>query len=198
MNARDLELKPPENLAVFYAPKHLQSQFRLILAFDNRLADVVLKSREPMIAQLKLAWWNDVISKPRDSRPTGEPILLTLAEPINSVCEGPMLLLIEAWEALAAEADWTEAFLENFAGLRSAAIFGQYAAWVESADKLSAIGKMWALADLSERTGKQWVKPQPADILQRRNSTLRPLTILALSNSGISGPRLIWYALTGR
>lgn len=197
MNARDLELKPPENLAVFYAPKRLQSQFRLILAFDNRLAHVVLKSREPMIAQLKLAWWNDVIGRPRESRPSGEIMLSALGEPVNSVCEAPMLLLIEAWEVLAATADWTDACLANFAALRSAAIFGQYAEWVEAADDANAIGKIWALADLSERTGKQWTIPQRVSVSMPRGSALRPLTILALSHSSVSGPRLIWHALTG-
>jgi 15-cis-phytoene synthase len=198
MNARDLELRPPENLAVFYAPKRLQSQFRLILAFDNRLADVVLKSREPMIAQLKLAWWNDVINRPRESRATGERILSALADPVNQGCEVPMSTLIEAWEMLAAEADWTDACLANFAALRSAAIFGQYAKWVQATDEVNDIGKKWALADLSERTGRQWTNPSTTSDSMPSDAVLRPLTILALSNSGISGPRLIWHALTGR
>lgn len=199
VNQQFLPLTPPENLSVFYASAAFQSAFRLLLTFDNRLADTVINAKEPMIAQMKLAWWNDVISKSPDTRPKGEPMVQLL----NSINVGDMgvamLQLVDSWGVLAASDDWTGQTLERFAELRSLAVFGSYAGWIGATELVSNHGKAWAIEDLSSRA---FIKPAQDDeaamTVWRSDKKMRPLSILALSVKKPNGFRLIWHALTGR
>ena len=65
------ELLPPVRLAIAYAPLTVRSAFSLLLRFDARFASVVAKASEPMIAQMKLAWWRDSLLRGPETRPKG-------------------------------------------------------------------------------------------------------------------------------
>ena len=149
----DLELSPPQRLAVAYARADLRPALALLLAFDARLADIAGRASEPMIAQMKLAWWYDVISRDSASRPNGEPILQALGDLSVPRVEDAMQQLLDAWGILLAADDWTVDVLASFAKMRSAAVFGTYATWVECADDIGEIGEGWAIADLRLRFG---------------------------------------------
>ena len=198
MDAGQTYLRPPENLASFYTPTHLRLPLQLLLAFDNRLAEVILLAREPMIAQIKLAWWSDAIAKPLALRPRGEPMIAQLADPATSVCAAPMAGLVDAWSTLAAADDWTNEVLVKYAEERAQALFVQYAEWAGASEEVLLPGMQWAVDDLAIRTGRTLSADFSVGILRPRNRSLRPLSILALSVRDVSGPRLLWHALTGR
>lgn len=182
---------PPQRLAVAYAPVEERAAFSLLLAFDLRMAQLVANASEPLIGQLKLAWWRDAIAMEPDKRPKGEPLLgqLALGERDASAA---MLRLVDAWEGLLVGDGGPDA-LEDFGKARGAAIFATYAAWVRSDADVGLLGAAWAVADLTG-TAPQVVN----DLTAFRHAKLRPLTILAMSVRAISGPRLLWHALTGR
>lgn len=182
-------LSPPQRLAVAYASKRARAAFSLLLAFDARLSHLVSDAHEPLIGQLKLAWWRDAIATEPDKRPKGEPLLRQLAALDKPDVGLAMSRLIDSWEKLLVGEDGTAA-LTAFAKERGAAIFVSYAGWVGSDVDVGLLGEAWAVADL---TG-EIVQDSP----NVRDRKLRPLTILALSVRNVSGPRLLWHALTGR
>ena len=200
-----LNLTPVQNLALTYANSDVKAPFALLLAFDSRLADVVLTSSEPMIAQLKLAWWRDALSAARDNRPKGEPMLALLSKiedagKVEGVASD-MLSLVDAWEILSVQED---AQLEHFAGHRGDAMFAPFARWngVAGTQDIEKAGRRWSLADMMARTGRSDISVSLQPV--RLSRTLRPLTILERGAVGelrsgrqSAGLSLLWHALTG-
>jgi 15-cis-phytoene synthase len=218
MNLPEITFLPPQRLALAYAKQDLRRGFGLLLALDDRLELIFRKAGEPLIAQMRLAWWNDVISKPLHERPVGEPLLAILAtveedNPTLNIATA-MLKLVEAWDLLLAHSLWSPEALHEYAAARSSAIFGWYTVSVGSSENDNALlhqmGIDWALYDLLGRCrnedefhiikAAQVVAPQYRRVPRR----LRSLSIIAHSASHLagssrwSGARLIWHALTGR
>ena len=135
----------PQRLALAYAPSAVRPLTLALLALDARLAGVVTSGGEPVLAQLKLAWWRDRLGEDAARWPLGEPLLAALRELDDDW--GALLPLVDGWEMLLAEepgrAQW-----EEFAAGR-AAMWGQVAAR-SGADGQAAArqGGGWALADL--------------------------------------------------
>ena len=50
-------LAPMHRLALAYAPAEARPAWAGLLALDARLAGVVRAAREPVLGQLRLAWW---------------------------------------------------------------------------------------------------------------------------------------------
>jgi len=96
VSAADL-LDPLERLAVAYAPATMRPAWTGFLALDRRLADAARAGRDPIMIQLRLAWWRDRFDAPAENWPAGEPLLATLR------CwegERPALRgLVDGWEA---------------------------------------------------------------------------------------------------
>jgi Squalene/phytoene synthase len=91
-------LTPPELLSVAYAPAELREGWRWLLAFDRRLGSIVRDVREPLIAQMKLAWWRDLLGKEARHRPKGEPMVAAL-NALNSIAvERAAGTMVDAWE----------------------------------------------------------------------------------------------------
>jgi phytoene synthase len=138
--------------------------------------------REPLAAQLRLAWWRDVLAQPASGWPRGEPVLDALRRWRDPSGLGA---LPAAWEALLAER-LTPREIAEFVDGRGRA-FACLAAelGVESVDDAVAAARIWALADLaaniSDGAERELVVeygrrlgPPP-----RLSASLRPLAILA-------------------
>lgn len=65
-------------LALSYAPARSRPLWLGLLALDARFAAIVREAREPMLAQIKLAWWREELAKPVEQRRRGEPLLALL------------------------------------------------------------------------------------------------------------------------
>jgi phytoene synthase len=198
MTDPNLDIAPPTRLAITYAPAHIQPAFTLMLQFDMRFADILRKAREPMIAQIKMAWWRDAFAKAPHLRPTGEPLLQALNETEGYIPLSALEALASAWETLLVCDEWTDGLTAKHAQLRSEAIYQTYAHWVGSAQDMRPIGQLWAIETLRQffpsRVPDYIVAPQ-FDLPKAR--LLRPLSILTMSVRAASGPRLVWHALTG-
>ena len=64
-----------QRLALSYAPASASLPTLALLALDVRLAGIVRAASEPMLAQLRLAWWRELLAAHLSARPTGEPLL---------------------------------------------------------------------------------------------------------------------------
>ena len=90
-------LSPPDRLAIAYAPRALRPAWSGLLAFDRRLADAARAGREPIMIQLRLAWWRDRLAEPAMAWPRGEPLLgLLIAWDAERAALGA---LVDGWEA---------------------------------------------------------------------------------------------------
>ncbi len=198
MNDTASQLPPPANLAVAYTPVAFRPAFTLLLQLDMRFADIVRKAREPMIAQIKLAWWRDAFAAEPALRPKGEPLLQSLGECGESIKLSALQDLVSAWELMLGEDEWTAQDVAKHAALRGPAIFGSYAGWMGEGCDVSALSQQWAIDALHLEFPLKFVafsnQPLPALIKGRK---LRPLSILAMSVRNVSGLRLIGHALTG-
>lgn len=193
MKNPDTPLLPPMLLAIAYAPASVRARLAWLLALDQRLADVLNRASEPMIAQLRLSWWRDAMSSAPDKRPKGEPLLARLSdiEPDDAIIAAGRML-IDAYEILAIDADALEQDAARVQ--RITAICKAYSEWVGDAETGRA---------QFTRIAGWWAKPDgpPPKSMPRR---FRPLSILALAEqlattqSRGSPLRLNWHALTGR
>jgi 15-cis-phytoene synthase len=210
------ELSPPKRLALAYAKGQNRAALTLLLLHDVKLGQIIKNGKEPLIGQMRLQWWRDVITKPAAQRPSGEPLLAALEQLEQGGCGGEltsaMLKNIDAWDMLLANADWTDPVLTAHAEARGDAIFRAYARLAQVAEQnypaLQQAGQNWARADL---TGYCQTQQQYDAVMERRSGEngvdslpkiLRPLSVLSFAarqdNISVrSGMRLILHALTG-
>ncbi len=211
------ELTPPKRLALAYAKGQHRAALTLLLLHDVKLGQIIKNGKEPLIGQMRLQWWRDVIAKPAVQRPSGEPLLAALEQLERAGYAGEltsaMVQNIHAWDMLLANADWTQPILAAHAEARGDAIFMAYAHIAQVADRhypaLRQTGRNWALADLA---GHCQTQQQYDAVLSgltgvkgayRLPRSLRPLSVLSFSAQQHkitigSGMRLILHALTGR
>ncbi len=198
MNLDDDELTPPERLALAYAQRAMKDSLALLLRLDSRFATIVGSASEPLFGQLKLAWWRDAMLAAPADRPKGEPLLAKLSELDDLTLVEAAVTLINAWETLVVDQDWMAIIVRTFADARGTAVFGSYAKLAGETDFPAEVGQEWAANDLRVRfNGRVGQSPGSYVALPTRR-VVRPLTILTMSVRQISGPRLIWHALTGR
>jgi phytoene synthase len=198
MNGIPSQLPPPANLAVAYTPVVFRPAFTLLLQLDMRFADIVRKAREPMIAQIKLAWWRDAFAAESALRPKGEPLLQALGDYGDVISPSALEDLVSAWELLLGEGEWAARDVETHAALRGDAIFGSYAAWLGEGCDVRSVSHRWALDALRLEFPSKLSVPNnhPLPALPKGRK-LRPLSILAMSVRKVTGFRLIGHALTG-
>ncbi len=173
MDGGILESLPPlARLALSYAPASARSDWLTALALDTRLAGIIRHSREPVLAQLKLAWWRDRLEQIPAVRPQGEPLLARLADWRDG--GKSMIILVNGWESLLAESPFTAQPIAAFADGRGA-LAGELAERT-GCDRAAAEARArrWALADLSLHIA------EPEGRLIARN--------MALNQGSASGP----------
>jgi len=175
-------LPPAQRLALAYAPARARAATLAIFALDARLAAILRGRREPIAAQLRLAWWRDVLAQPSARWPRGEPALDALRgwrEP------AALAGLPAAWEALLVD-NLDPAAIAEFVdgrGQAFAALAGELG--VERVADAAAAGQVWALADLaanmSDGAERQLVIDYGRSLAPppRLSASLRPLAVLA-------------------
>lgn len=203
------ELPPEQRLALTYAPRSAQPAFAALMALDTRLARIIRASREPMLAQLRLAWWREQLAS-TELPPASEPLLQMLAPWGRHRAE--LVALVDGWEALLGDAPLEPHRLNAFASGRgeAASVLARYlGAGNETATEADRAARNWTVVDLAlhlshpleVQTAREmiataeWGRPR----LPRR---LRPFAILhALAarsrgqDSLLHGPRSLLAAL---
>ncbi|KMS58445.1 MULTISPECIES: hypothetical protein [Sphingobium] len=128
------------------------SRHRALWAFDARLAKVARTTSEPMIGQMRLAWWNDVIEDSTGIKGQGEPVVDAMRA--TGACGAPGLVgVIDGWEILLVEPDIDMKGLRDYALGRGGGLFRALADAADAPDWLAAAGQVWALWDLAGHVG---------------------------------------------
>ena len=175
------DLPEVSQLAVAYAPPAAKPQTAAMLALDERLATILRKKREPMLAQLRLAWWRDRLNEPSTQWPVGDAVLDSLRHWREPAALAPM---VDGWEVLVAD-QIDRSALNNFAAGRAAGFAALAAELRQPGEPARRAGRIWALADLIANLSD----PQERALalaLARDNGrpptlsrSLRPLAVLA-------------------
>lgn len=162
-------LPPLWRLAVAYAPAATRDQWLTLLALDMRLSQIVRSAREPMLAQMKLAWWRDRLAQRAADWPKGEPLLAALACWQDG--HGALSGLVDGWEALLGDEPQPEALM----AARAAACVAL------GGERARGMARGWALGDVANLLGSEAVADRIGAQDWRRQRLLRgmrPLVIL--------------------
>jgi len=174
------ELTPEKRIALAYSSGAARAATLAVLALDTRLASILRRRGEALLAQVRLAWWRDMLAGPVADWPRGDEVLDLLRE-----WQDPAGLaeLVDGWEALLCE-DLDAPAIDTFALGRGRAfglLAGELGGEQEPAE---TCGRYWALADLAANLGdaaeKAAVLAQAGNLKQpgRLPRMLRPLAVL--------------------
>lgn len=174
-----LELGEIERLAAAAAPARLRPAYRAVFALDGALRRIALSAREPLPAQLGLAWWRDACGDIRSNR-SRHPVLLALDQDWHGDA-GHLISLVDAWEEVAVSQDARDTAAEALASCRARA-FAAIAQEGESAALGAA--RVWTLVTLAEHAPdaqqREAMRATARGIAaQRLPRSLRPLAVLA-------------------
>lgn len=140
-------LSPEVELAIAHTPAKLRPALSIIFEFDARLARIVAATSEPMLGQMRLAWWRDMLGQDVADRPTGDVVLDGIGQHWRGR-EAALVKLVDGWEHLLAPPplgeDDARAFAEGRRGALSAVFEGDTEAVGRAASR-------WALADLAAK-----------------------------------------------
>lgn len=205
------------DLALSYAPNGARAALEALFALDTALGNVLRTTREPLVGQMRLAWWREVLEGLDASGAPAEPVLQSLAAAVLplGITGRALSGMVDAWEPLLGDIDIGS--IDDHARLRGRALFAMAGPAVGAApdDPVGDAGEGWALADLAANLSD----PALASQARERAATLlaharrprwsrngRALGALALiADRRLSGPipptfvlRLARFRLTGR
>lgn len=151
MNLEDESLSGELELALAYTPTQLRDRFRAALALDQRLGRIAAATSEPMLGQMRLAWWRDMMETEIASRPKGDAVLDAIGSEWSGA-ETPLVKMVDGWELVIASEKLGKAELEAIAAGRSApmiAALGEECGVAQKNVELAA--RTYAFADLASR-----------------------------------------------
>lgn len=171
-----------QRLALSYASRQSRDAVLALMALDQRLAGILRQGGEPILAQMKLAWWRERLAERPENWPEGEPLLEVLRSWPGDV--SALSSLVNGWEVLLAE-QLGDAEIAGFAE-------GRAGGWTALAGALGAdgvanvrlAGERWALVDLAHNLGQEAERDQVlASLAPMSGKTalarnLRPLAVL--------------------
>lgn len=212
--------EPERRLVLAYAPGAPAGQaLSALWALDDKLAETVRTTSEPMLGQIRLQWWHDALVKLDGAPPPAEPVLEAVARDVlrDGVTGAAVGEISQAWQALLQE-ELDAVTLKAFAqrGVRLFEIAGTLAG-ASPADPLALAGEGWALADLAgglsdprEAAGARMIAEQAlAEAAARRWSrngralgAMAHLARMDLAGVPFGSPRrtgrVLWHRLTGK
>lgn len=195
-------MHPEQELALAYAQPLDRALMGSILAFDRGLGRAVAAASEPIVGQLRLAWWRDALGAESAERPRGNPQFDDLVAHFGDRLPA-LVTLVDGWEAVLLADGAQKDAVESLA-------LGRAHAWQVAADavdcgaKSSAVSdaaQCWALADIIAGLANAGDRPELLTLARNHSERsaqlprrLRPLAVLAaLSRRAIArggGPLL--------
>ncbi|MEL7453772.1 MAG: hypothetical protein AAGJ50_10425 [Pseudomonadota bacterium] len=139
-------------LALAHTPIGQRARLRTLFALDQRLARIIGKATEPMLAQMRLSWWREMLAQDVSQRPQGDVVLDAIG--MHWVGdEGALSALVDGWEHLLADPPLPRDEAEGFASGRAAALcaFAGIGPDTKSYARVNFAGQIWAISDLAAK-----------------------------------------------
>ena len=141
----------PIDLIVALAGRN-RASLAALFALDARLAQTIASTREPIVGQMRLAWWREALVA-LDSTPTpAEPVLMAIASHVlpRGVPGKELGEMTTGWEAILGGEGGDAQARATHAEERGARLFAAAARILGGTGAgLAAAGRGWALADLA-------------------------------------------------
>ncbi|MEL7319626.1 MAG: squalene/phytoene synthase family protein, partial [Pseudomonadota bacterium] len=151
------KLTDEARLALAYTGPILRDALRIFFEFDGRLARIVSATNEPMLGQMRLAWWRDTLGTPVNERPEGDMVLDALGAHWAGQ-EAALVALVDGWEWMLSEPPLSREAAEGFAKGRAHAL-GALANFLSDdanvQPHLQNAGMIWALADAASHIAEE-------------------------------------------
>ena len=205
------------HLAFSYAPDRSRAALEALFALDTALGNILRTTSEPLVGQMRLAWWREALQSLDTSGAPAEPVLQSLtalALPLG-ITGAALSAMVDGWEPLLGDSGLGS--IEDHARLRGRALFAMAGVALDAAegDPVGEAGEGWALADLAANLSDPALASQAREraaamLSHARRSRWsrngRALGALALiADRQLSGPvppsfvlRLARFRLTGR
>lgn len=148
MSANDPDtLSAEAELALAWSPAKVRAPLTMALRLDRRLARIVARTTEPMLGQMRLAWWREALAKPVSERPQGDAVLDGLGATWRGR-EAALAAMIDAWEVLVTADALGAQEIEAFGSGRGAFFnaLGEDHGGAQSA-RIASAAFRWAIAD---------------------------------------------------
>jgi phytoene synthase len=186
-----VSLSPDKNLAFAYLPARQRAAVAALFEIDGAMGDVVRTTSEPMVGQIRLAWWRERLEELDSAKQApAEPRLQAVQrELIPRGVNGHDLAGLErGWVRLFDEFPWDVGTAEAiwFRGRLLFALGAQLLARTD--DSIEGAGGLWALVDAarhcSDDASRQRLIAQARTFSKglggaRFPAALRPLSMLA-------------------
>jgi phytoene synthase len=125
-------------------------------SLDAALGAVLAGGREPLIGQIKLAWWRDALDALDRLPPPAEPVLQAVAEHVlpTGVTGGDLSKMEEGWTLLLSQEPLTTDELDRYATSRGRLLFRHSGTILGHplGEEMEQAGEGWALADLARHS----------------------------------------------
>lgn len=140
-------LSSEAGLALAWSPPKVRAPLSTALQLDQRLGRIVARTSEPMLGQMRLAWWRDALGTSLQDRPRGDAVLDAIGVHWAGR-EAALIAMVDGWEVLVVADRLGPDEARAFASGRGA-FFGALAGdcTPAQAGRIAAAGARWALAD---------------------------------------------------
>lgn len=142
------DLPPLQRFALAYASAAARPATHALFALDARLGAVVSGAREPVIGQLRLAWWRDRLGESAAARPQGEPVLALLASWGDAA--STLTGLVDGWEQMLCAEPLTAAACEALVSgrARAASELAQVIGLPEAGPEAARAARGWSAVEM--------------------------------------------------
>lgn len=148
-------LDPDVTIAMAYANRQIRGVFFAMFELDATLGRVVAAAREPMVGQIKLAWWRDALVELQSGKSLfAEPVLQGVADAVDTRSLGLSLsAMVEGWGVLLEPTPLSRGQLAIYADHRGGTLFAalSHLAGQSDAGCARSAGSRWALSDFAFR-----------------------------------------------
>lgn len=181
------ELDRDRILALSYVPARTRPALEALWCLDAALAAVLSSGRDPLLSQIKLAWWRDALEQLDRAPPPAEPALEAVARHVlpRGIGGAELAAMERGWTLLLTPDPLVPEELASYAAARGGLLFTLSARLLGGeCGSVEAGGEAWALIDLARHSGSEVdaeaalaaarVRP-----LGRWPAPLRPLGMLA-------------------
>jgi len=138
-------------LALSYAPDRSRAALDALFSLDTALGNILRTTREPLVGQMRLAWWREALQGLDAFGAPAEPVLqsLTAAALPVGITGQALSGMADAWEPLLG--DIGSGSIDEHARLRGRMLFTLAGGALGAAtdDPVGDAGEGWALADLA-------------------------------------------------
>ena len=140
-------------LAIARAGPSLQPALSALLQFDRQLGRVILGATEPMLAQIRIAWWREELARSSEQAGRPRPVDPLLNSLLDTTLGGSaeLVTFIDGWETLLEAQPWSLKHRERYAAGHSAVFerCAQIAGSPGCAKEAGTHGEAWAQAKLA-------------------------------------------------